>query len=64
MHLFYCNQSLLIEDLFFLVELFHFPYSSPIPIITQIGRENNISAEICPCVRRGGISPPVLSLKI
>ena len=34
------------------------------PIITQIGRENNISAEICWCVCRGGVSPPVLSLKI
>ena len=33
-------------------------------IITQIGRENNISAEICWCTCRGGVSPPVLSLKI
>ena len=28
-------------------------------IITQIGRENNVPAEICPCVRTGGVSPPV-----
>ena len=33
-------------------------------IITQIGRRNNPSAEICWHICRGGVSPPVLSLKI
>ena len=46
MHLFYCNQSLLIEDLFFLAILFLCSFFITHGIITQIGRENKFSAEV------------------
>ena len=45
MHLRSCNESFLALLTFFSANPYRYPFSSPIPIIPQIGRENNISAE-------------------
>ena len=46
MHLFFFNQIPSIGDLFFLVRFFAFSIFVTHPIIPQIGRENDISAEL------------------
>ena len=44
---FYCNQIPLIEDPFFLAILFLCSFFITHTIITQIGRENKFSADLC-----------------
>lgn len=61
MHLRSYNHNHQVEDVFFLAILFLYSYFFTHSMITQIGRENNLSAEICKCPYKSLVSTFILS---